>query len=166
MSSITDLLNALEDDEARAALLRCCGSRAWVDAVMSHRPFTDDDHVFAVAAEAWSAVGPEDWLEAFAAHPRIGDRVSASWSREEQAGMDGADEVLQAAIRDGNVAYEARFGHVFLICATGKTAQDMHRALMSRLANDPESELRIAAAEQAEITRLRLKKLVASEESS
>ena len=157
-------LNALSDERARAALQRCCGARHWVDAMLAARPFARDAELLATAERVWWELGRPDWLEAFAAHPRIGGRVGAGmgWARREQAGAaDGAAATL-AALAQGNVTYEERFGHVFLISATGKTADEMLGALRGRLSNDPATELRVAAEEQAKITRLRLDKLVAS----
>ena len=110
---------------------------------------------------------PADWLEAFAAHPRIGDldalrkkfASTANWCAGEQAGVAAADEAVLTALADGNRAYEARFGYIFIVCATGKSAAEMLAILTARLANDPEVELKVATAEQAKITRLRLEKL-------
>ena len=116
--------------------------------------------MFTAAETVWWSLEPEDWLEAFAAHPRIGGRARDVWSSTEQAGMKGATAGTQTALAAGNREYEARFGHVFLICATGRSAAEMLSELVQRLGNDPATELRIAAGEQAKITRLRLQKLV------
>ena len=157
-------LNSLSAAAARAALGRCCGARHWVDAMLAARPFPSDAELLATAERVWWKLGRADWLEAFAAHPRIGDRGEATtdWARSEQAGADGAAEATLAALAQGNHAYEERFGHVFLISATGKTAEEMLGALRDRLTNDPARELRVAAEEQAKITRLRLDTLAAS----
>jgi 2-oxo-4-hydroxy-4-carboxy-5-ureidoimidazoline decarboxylase len=157
-------LNSLPVVAARSALGRCCGARRWVDAMLAARPFASDVELLATAERVWWELGRADWLEAFAAHPRIGVRVGAGmdWARREQAGADGAAEATLAALAQGNVTYEERFGHVFLISATGKTADEMLGALRGRLTNDPATELRVAAQEQAKITRLRLDKLVVS----
>jgi OHCU decarboxylase len=161
-------LNALSDERARAALQRCCGARQWVDGMLAARPFASDAELRAAAERVWWRLGRADWLEAFAAHPRIGARgkgegeAMTDWARHEQAGADGAVEATLAALAQGNRAYEQRFGHVFLICATGRTADEMLGALRGRLTNDPATELRVAAEEQAKITRLRLDKLVVS----
>ena len=130
--------------------------------MLAMRPFASDAALFAAAERAWWALGREDWLEAFGAHPRIGQHAADAWARNEQAGVKGAGEDVRAALAQGNRAYEERFGHVFLICATGKSATEMLGALRGRLGNDPATELRVAAAEQAQITRLRLEKLAAS----
>ena len=155
-------LNGLSASAARAALTRCCASRRWVDAMLAARPFASDAALFDGAERSWLALGRTDWLEAFGGHPRIGERGSDAWARREQAGASDAGDGTRAALAQGNREYEARFGHVFLICATGKSAAEMLGALRGRLSNDPATELRIAAGEQAKITRLRLEKLAAS----
>ena len=156
-------LNSLSLAAARAALDRCCGARHWVDAMLAARPFVSDAELLATAERVWWGLGRADWLEAFAAHPRIGGGGAVTaWARREQAGADGAAEATLAALAQGNLTYEERFGHVFLISATGKTADEMLGALRGRLTNDPATELRVAADEQAKITRLRLDKLVVS----
>ncbi len=160
-------LNALPAGDAEAELRACCGSREWARRVAARRPFRSADELFAAADEVWWDLGPEDWHEAFRAHPRIGERKAApaqgaraaAWSAQEQSGVD-RDEALAAALAEGNRAYEERFGHIYLVCATGKTGEEMLEILRRRLENDPETELRVAAAEQAKITRLRLEKLL------
>jgi OHCU decarboxylase len=154
-------LNALPAAKARAELTRCCGAGRWVDAMLAARPFGSDVELLAVAERVWWALGRADWLEAFAAHPRIGASTTTEWARREQAGVIGAGDATLATLERQNSAYEQRFGHVFLICATGRTADEILEALRHRLTNDPATELRIAAGEQAKITRLRLDKLVA-----
>lgn len=153
-------LNRADSDEAVEMLLVCCGSRAWAGAMAERRPFADADAAIAASDEIWWGLEPPDWLEAFAAHPRIGDRSENPWSREEQAGTDGAADETLRALEDGNRRYEERFGHVFLIRAAGRSATDMLGALTQRISNEPEAELRVAAAQQAEITRLRLARLL------
>ena len=141
-----------------------CHSRRWAEQVAGGRPYADVAALQAAADQVWTGLGPDDWLEALAAHPRIGERggASADWSRREQAGVGAADAELQAAIADGNAAYERRFGHVFLISAAGRGAGELLAALQDRLGNDPGTELRVAAGEHRRITRLRLEKLVAT----
>lgn len=169
MPGLADHLNKLSDERARAALERCCGSSRWVSAMLAERPFGSDQRVFEAARENWDRLTPTDWLEAFAHHPRIGDRAAdavqthtADLSQREQSGMQHAQAGVRAALAEGNIAYEERFGHVFLICATGRTPDELLVALQTRLTNDPETELRIAADEQARITELRLKGLTTS----
>jgi 2-oxo-4-hydroxy-4-carboxy-5-ureidoimidazoline decarboxylase len=155
-----EYLNALDDDAAREALARCCGARRWVNGMVAARPFADDRAVREAAERCWWALGPGDWREAFAHHPRIGERAGGDWARAEQAGVDAAGPQTRRALADGNEEYERRFGHVFLICATGRSADDMLGELRRRLGNDPARELQVAAGEQAKITRIRLEKLV------
>jgi len=154
-----ELLNGLAPEAAERELLRCCGSTRWARRMTAARLFASDGALLATADKTWWELDPGDWLEAFAAHPRIGERRGGDWSAEEQSGMDEASKRLAAEIRDGNRTYEEKFGHVFLVCATGLSAAEMAGALVRRLDNDPETELRTAAAEQAKITRLRLEKL-------
>jgi allantoicase len=164
-------LNALPAEQASSELLACCGSKAWAARMAAARPFPDPAALAATADRMWDALGPEDWLEAFAAHPRIGERPAGgvdpgspapgpSWSSAEQAGVGEADASVLAALAEGNLAYERRFGHVFLIFASGRNASELLAALHERLDNDPEAELHVAAAEQRKITRLRLQKLL------
>ena len=157
-----EYLDGLSEDAARAVLARCCSARRWVEQMLAARPFASDAELLESAERVWWALGREDWLEAFAGHPRIGARTTDAAARREQAGVDGATAATRAALALGNRMYEERFGHVFLICATGKSADEMLGALRDRLGNDPITELRIAAGEQAKITRLRLEKAAAS----
>ncbi len=155
-------LNASSKDEAAAALLRCGGSARWVERMMEHRPFTSEGDLHDAADTAWVGLDRADYLEAFAHHPRLGAdraRLRERWSGEEQSGVTRADEATLEALRAGNAAYEARFGFVFLVCATGKSANEVLTLLGQRMGNDPETELGVAAAELAKITRLRLEKL-------
>ena len=161
-AGVAGYLNSLPDDAARAALARCCAARRWVDAMIAARPFGGDAELLAAAERCWWELEQADWLEAFARHPRIGERSGDPWAQREQAGVDGAGEKTRTALARGNRDYERRFGYVFLICAAGKSADEMLAALESRVANAPGVELRIAADEQAKITRLRLENLVAS----
>jgi 2-oxo-4-hydroxy-4-carboxy-5-ureidoimidazoline decarboxylase len=137
--------------------------------MLVRRPFADEAAMLAVAEEAFRALGPDDWREAFTHHPRIGDldglrakfASTRTWASGEQAGAMGADEGVLQALAAGNREYEERFGHIFIVCATGKSAAEMLGLLEDRLPNPPQTELRIAAAEQEKITRLRLQKLIA-----
>jgi OHCU decarboxylase len=167
-------LNAVPDDQAEAALLACCGSRAWVRRMLALRPFRDAYDLFAAADRIWRELGRDDWLEAFGAHPRIGERagkptsepstgeLAREWSAGEQAGALAAPHAVRAALEEANRAYEERFGHIFIVCATGKSADEMLELLRARLPNDSSAELSIAAEEQRKITRLRLEKLVST----
>lgn len=136
--------------------------------MVAARPYHSDRAVFEIAERTWWDLEPEDWLEAFSHHPRIGERIAEGpasatelgSSTAEQSGMDQADPEVHDAMVARNLEYETRFGHVFLICATGRSGYEMLMALLTRLDNDPTEELRVASAEQAKITRLRLEKLV------
>jgi OHCU decarboxylase len=160
-------LNALPTADAERELLACCGSRAWARQVAAGRPYRDLEALLTAADRVWWRLAPDDWLEAFAKHPRIGERVGATataaeqrWSEAEQSrAQDGAPSVL-AELASANAQYEDRFGHVFLICASGKSADEILANARSRLQNDPARELRVAAEEQRRITHLRLRKLL------
>jgi OHCU decarboxylase len=160
-----ETLNRMASDEA-AALLRCCGSRGWVDRMLEHRPFSTIDELMMESDRAWRALPAVDQLEAFRAHPRIGeapeagtDDVAARWSSREQEGARSADTATAAALASGNAEYDRRFGHLFIVCATGKSADELLALLEARLSNPPEVEFAVAAEEQRKITRLRLQKL-------
>jgi len=140
-------------------LRNVCASSRWVETMAEARPFADWDEMIGAANRIWLALDEKDWLEAFAGHPRIGDR-KPGWSAQEQSGTRNAAEETMRAIAEGNRVYEERFGFVFLICATGKSADEMRAALESRLGHDRGTELRIAAEEQAKIMALRLEKMV------
>lgn len=158
-------LNALPASEAQAALMQCCGSTKWAAAMASLRPFGSKDALMEAADRAWWALGREDWLEAFSHHPRIGERPTASgtaseWARQEQAGAASASRDTATRLAELNRQYEQVFGHVYLVCATGKTAEQMLAILEARLKNDAATELREAAEQQRQITRLRLERLL------
>lgn len=160
--------NALPDAKAREELSRCCGCAAWAEAVASARPFRDKAALLAAADAAWAKTGESEWREAFAHHPRIGGKdalrakfaSTSTWARGEQAGAASASEEVLDALAKGNAEYEAKFGHIFIVCATGKSAAEMLSLLNARMGNAPAAEARIAAAEQAKITRIRLEKLI------
>ena len=161
-------LNALPPERAREVFERCCGARAWVESMVQSRPFEDRAALHAASARAAPALKRQDWLEAFAGHPRIGDvaalgerfAATAAWAGAEQRGAAAAPEAVLEALARGNRAYEQRFGYIFIVCATARRADEMLAMLETRLTNDPERELSIAAAEQMQITRLRLDKLL------
>jgi 2-oxo-4-hydroxy-4-carboxy-5-ureidoimidazoline decarboxylase len=136
--------------------------------MVARRPFGDAQALLRAADEVWAGCAEPDWREAMTHHPRIGDvsrlrekfAATASWSSQEQKGVGAASEETLHALAEGNRAYEARFGFIFLVCATGKSADEMLSLLRARLDNAPSDELRIAAGEQAKITRIRLEKLL------
>jgi 2-oxo-4-hydroxy-4-carboxy-5-ureidoimidazoline decarboxylase len=161
-------LDTLPEDQARAELARCCGSARWVEGMLKARPFRDADTLFEQAERVWASLARQDWLEAFACHPRIGDKealrrrfaATAGWAAGEQAGALAASDGVLEALAQGNRDYEKRFGWIFIVCAAGRSAEEMLAILRSRLGNPPDLELKVAAAEQAKITRLRLEKLL------
>ena len=134
------------------------------------RPFASLEELLTKADGVWRSLSAEDWLEAFRAHPKIGEQKAAaaqseqaqSWSSQEQSGIERAAAETRAALAAGNRKYEERFGFIFIVCATGKSSDEMLAILQDRLKNDPEAELPLAAEEQRKITRLRLEKLLAS----
>ena len=150
--------------EARTRLTRACGSTRWVERMLARRPFGSRAALLTAARDEWCRLDASDWREAFSTHPTIGDRaplqarVAATHdlSEKEQAGVSGAAPAVLDALADGNRAYEEKFGHIFIVCATGKSAEEMLALLRVRLSHDPEIELRIAAEEQARITAIRL----------
>lgn len=123
------------------------------------RPFESRDVLLAGADEVWNSLGPDDWREAFAAHPRIGERATGA-AADEQSGMHDAADNVRAELAQVNAEYERRFGYIYIVCATGKSATEMLDLAKQRLDNDPESELKVAAEEQRKITRIRLTNLV------
>lgn len=125
------------------------------------RPFRDPEHASRTADRVWRSLSREDWLEAFRSHPRIGDRSASGREALEQAGAMSAPAPLREALEAGNRAYEERFGRIFLVCASGKSAAEMLALLEERLDNDPETELAVSAEEQRKITQMRLEKLLA-----
>jgi allantoicase len=140
-------------------LLRVCASRRWVQRFSAARPFASWEEMTASAASIWLDLDEADWLEAFAAHARIGER-RAGWSTQEQSGAASADVQTRSALADAVRDYESKFGFVYLICATGKSAQEMLADARERLGNERKAEVRRAADEQRRITELRLEKLV------
>jgi OHCU decarboxylase len=156
--------NRLSRGEAERRLLACCGSRAWAAAVAAGRTYASVAAVMQAADSVWAQLSPSDWLEAFTAHPRIGERGgrSPASSNREQKGVMSAKEETLVVLAEGNRLYEKRFGHVFLISAAGRSAGDVLAALRQRIENDPATELNVAAEEQSKITRLRLKSMLSS----
>jgi OHCU decarboxylase len=157
-----DLFNALSTEEAERRLYSCFANRAWAARVAVGRPYHDLTTLLASAESAWTELLPSDWLEAFAAHPRIGESGghSPASSEREQSQIRRASGDTLAALAAENRLYESRFGHVFLISASGRNANEMLEALRERLRNDPGTEFQVAAGEQRKIARLRLEQLL------
>ena len=162
-------LDAATLEQARELLTACCGAAPWVDAMLVARPFGDRETLFTSADRAWKALTEAQLEAAIARHPRLGEsRAKAAlsareqaWSAGEQSGVGAADDAARAALVQGNEDYERRFGHTFILCATGLGPAQMLAALRERLANDKRTERAITARELHKITRLRLEKLLA-----
>jgi 2-oxo-4-hydroxy-4-carboxy-5-ureidoimidazoline decarboxylase len=155
--------NAWPAEEARAALLGCCRAERWAAQVTAGRPYSS---LGALQARAAQVLTDEDVTEALAGHPRIGQAPAAghsSWSRSEQSGVADADQAVQAGLTAGNQAYEARFGHIYLVCAAGRSATELLAILQARLANDPETERQVMRGELIKINDLRLAQLIGTE---
>lgn len=160
-------LNATSRCDAIELFRGCCGSSRWSDGMTTRRPFADVTAMHAAADEEFKKLSNADWLEAFESHPKLGDLQSLrmkyagndQWSSGEQAGVTSAAESTLTALAEGNAAYETRFGHLFILCASGLSAAQMLAALEARLPNPPDLERTIAASEQAKITHLRIDKL-------
>ena len=161
-------LNRLPPEHAQAEFLKCCGSTRWADALSEARPFVKADELFTKADDIWWSLREDDWLEAFRAHPKIGEAKAAgtqseqarAWSAQEQSGVAKASAQTTDELARRNREYEDRFGFIFIVCASGKSSEEMLAILNSRFDSDRETEIRVAAKEQRKITRLRLEKLV------
>jgi OHCU decarboxylase len=164
--------NALPSPEAELLLLDCCGSARWAATVASRRPYETADALHKAADSVWWKLGREDWLEAFGQHPQIGDKLaSGSESAQrradhEQSGARVAGDEVKTRLARANRAYFDKFGYIYIVCATGKSAEGMLAILNQRLQNDLASELSVAAEQQRLITRIRLDKLLAGENKS
>jgi 2-oxo-4-hydroxy-4-carboxy-5-ureidoimidazoline decarboxylase len=165
VTSGIEWLNALPPADAERELRSCCASSTWVERVAAARPFADAAALERTCDAAFADLGWLDIEEALRAHPRVGDRPrgldrESSWSRSEQSGIIDTSWHVAHELHQGNIAYERRFGHVFLVCATGMSAEQMLAALRERLGNDPGAEREIVRAELLKITQLRLTKLL------
>ena len=162
-------LNNLNNTQLRIELEKCCGAKRWIEKMIPVFPVTDEEDLLNAADEKWAECTEEDWLEAFTHHPKIGDVSSlkkkfantAAWASGEQSGVQSATDAIIEELAKGNADYEEKFGFIFIVCATGKSAPEMLELLQARMHHKREYELHIAAAEQAKITQLRLKKLLA-----
>ena len=167
-------LNELSTADAEAEFLKCCGSAKWARDMAAARPFAGCAELLGKCAEISTRLKTEDWLEAFRAHPKIGENSAAKsqttqeqgWSAQEQSGMQAASAELVSELAIRNREYEARFGFIFIVCATGKSSGEMLAILNRRIHNDPQTELQVAAEEQRKITLLRLQKLLTTAQES
>ncbi len=154
-------------EQLRIELIKCCGSSSWVENVLPKLPFASIDILKKESDRIWFSLTEKDWKEAFAHHPKIGDveilkkkfASTANWVSGEQAGVQSANEKVLIDLKSGNDDYELKFGYMFIVCATGKSAEEMLSILQMRLKNSPEEEIKIAAEEQNKITHLRFDKL-------
>jgi 2-oxo-4-hydroxy-4-carboxy-5-ureidoimidazoline decarboxylase len=167
-------LNTLSQPQLKELLTNCCGSSAWVKMMMAYFPADDLVELLEDAEEKWYDCSKDDWKEAFAHHPKIGDvesltkkfasttdPITAGWASGEQSGVNNASSETIKALAAANRLYEDKFGYIFIVCATGKSAQEMLAELQVRIQNNPDVEIEIAAEEQNKITKLRLEKLLA-----
>jgi 2-oxo-4-hydroxy-4-carboxy-5-ureidoimidazoline decarboxylase len=157
--------NKLDPASAVASILPCCGSARWARELVETRPINTETELLERSDAIWNALSPDDWDEAFRSHPRIGERKAAAataqsskWSSAEQGGVVSSTSEILAALEQGNRRYEQRFGRIYIVCATGKSAEEMLADLQRRLHNEVEAELQEAAEQQRRITRLRLRK--------
>ena len=165
MSAVLDEWNQADEHSATEAMLACCAAHRWTAEMIALRPIAGLAALSEAADRVWAGMGEQDWLEAFAAHPRIGERkttaapeASEAWAREEQAGASGAPRDVLGELAEGNAAYERRFGFTYIVCATGRSAEEMLAILKRRLANERMAELREAAEQQRQIMQIRLGK--------
>jgi len=155
-------------DQLKAELTRCCGSSRWVEQMIAARPFKSVSELMTCSDDVWQYLAVDDWQEAFAHHPKIGDLSSikakfastSAWAQGEQKGVASASDDVLEALAKGNSDYEQKFGYIFIVCATGKSADEMLALLQERLKNEPAHEIRNAMREQNKITRIRLEKLL------
>jgi OHCU decarboxylase len=164
-STILQAWNKLPTEQAIATLLNCCASTRWASTLTASRPFADEEALVAAADAVWSTMQEPDWHEAFAAHPRIGARKanhaspqSLTWSQQEQSSTSHAESRILAQLAEGNARYESIFGFTYIVCATGKSAEQMLSILQTRLTNDRPTELKEAAEQQRQIMHIRLRK--------
>jgi 2-oxo-4-hydroxy-4-carboxy-5-ureidoimidazoline decarboxylase len=164
-------LNNLPKPALAEALQKCCGSTAWVENMVAAFPVATAETLMQQATAVWNNLAEADWREAFSHHPKIGGDVAAlrekfastsTWAEGEQASVKQASQATLEALAAGNTDYEQKFSYIFIVCATGKTADEMLALLQARLPNKPEDEMLIAAGEQDKITRIRLEKLLAA----
>jgi len=165
MNAVFPTWNESGAGEALEPMLSCCGARRWAETMVGLRPFASEDEFRGAADRVWAAMKEADWLEAFACHPRIGERKAAhasvqaaKWSQSEQSSTETAAQFVLAQIAEGNRRYEETFGFTYIVCATGKTAEEMLAILNRRLVSDRDCELREAAEQQRLILQLRIGK--------
>lgn len=177
MSDVLARWNRLSAEEAAKEILPCCGSKTWAQRMVLRRPLANEAALLAASDEIWFGLAAEDWMEAFRSHPRIGEKVGekigekqaalspgqpapiqSAWSAQEQQSVAAAGEEIKTALAEANRKYEHQFGHIFIVCATGKSGSEILEILRRRLKNDRNAELREAAEQQRQITHIRLRR--------
>lgn len=166
MSDVLSRWNFLPASAAANEILPCCGSRAWAEKITACRPLRDEESLLGASDEIWRSLPQSDWLEAFRSHPRIGESIapkaaspqSAAWSEQEQRGVAQGDDAVRIALAEANRQYERRFNRIFIVCATGKSPEEILRIAQRRLDNDERTDLLEAAEQQRQITQIRLRK--------
>lgn len=169
MNAVLDAWNNADVAEATMAMLSCCAAQRWAARMVALRPIATIIALSEAADSMWATMEERDWMEAFASHPRIGERKAAAasersmeWSRQEQSGTNSAAEMTMRKLAESNALYEQRFGFTYIVCATGKTADEMLAILTRRLASDRVAELKEAAEQQRQILQIRLGKWLVS----
>jgi 2-oxo-4-hydroxy-4-carboxy-5-ureidoimidazoline decarboxylase len=169
MNPVLAAWNNADEATAMEAMIACCGSRRWAKAMVALRPIADLVDLSTAADRVWNTMEEPDWMEAFACHPRIGTRSgspattqSAAWSRQEQSSTTSTPEDALTELAEGNTLYEERFGFTYIVCATGKSGEEMLEVLKRRLVSDRAAELREASEQQRQITQIRLGKWLVS----
>jgi len=166
MSDVLARWNEASIDAATTQILPCCGSKAWAREMTARRPLREEAALLSASDETWRNLSECDWMEAFRSHPRIGESSryglsvprSAAWAKQEQKEVAEAGDAVKIALAEGNREYERKFGRIFIVCATGKSAPEILEVLRRRLNHDAETELREAAEQQRQITQIRLRK--------
>jgi 2-oxo-4-hydroxy-4-carboxy-5-ureidoimidazoline decarboxylase len=166
MSHVLERWNRLPTEEAVTEIMPCCGSKAWANGMAERRPFSEEATLLAASDEIWRNLAEADWMNAFRSHPRIGESrapqsaptQSATWSKQEQQDVTAAGDAVKIELAEANREYERRFGHIFIVCATGKSGPEILEILRRRLENDKQTELREAAEQQRQIMHIRLRK--------
>jgi OHCU decarboxylase len=169
MNAVLEEWNNADEAAATEAMLACCGATRWASQMVALRPIKNIAALSEAADQVWSAMGEPDWMEAFACHPRIGERNAAAesekstaWSLQEQAGTSSTANIVMRELAEANAQYEQRFGFTYIVCATGKNADEMLAILKRRLSNDRVAELKEAVEQQRQITQIRLGKWLVS----
>jgi 2-oxo-4-hydroxy-4-carboxy-5-ureidoimidazoline decarboxylase len=169
MNTVLDEWNKADENSATDAMLACCGARRWAERMVARRPISSLAELSEAADREWSSMLEPDWLEAFVCHPRIGERKlpaapvrSGAWSEQEQSGIKAASTSILRDLAEANALYEQRFGFTYIVCATGKSPDELLVLLNRRLARDRMAELKEAAEQQRQIMQIRLGKWLLS----